>query len=115
MLQAIEPQNTDEEENHLDGDGDCDGENPLIMVMVMMHMLMLPPTLMLMTRFSIVIMSTYLIDEALPCCCIVGHGFIQGPTVRFIRPYQCLKLTVGGDDLGSACIPRYASTAVLQG
>ena len=69
MLQAIEPQNTDEEENHLDGDGDCDGENPLIMVMVMMHMLMLPPTLMLMTRFSIVIMSTYLIDEA----CLTGN------------------------------------------
>ena len=46
MLQAIEPQSTDEEENHLDGDGDDDGENPLIMVMVMMHMLMLPPMLM---------------------------------------------------------------------
>ena len=69
MLQAIEPQNTDEEENHLDGDGDCDGESPLIMVMVMMHMLMLPPTLMLMTRFSIVIMGTYLIDEA----CLTGN------------------------------------------
>ena len=49
MLQAIEPQSTDEEENHLDGDVDDDGENQLIMVMVMMHMLMLPPTFMLMT------------------------------------------------------------------
>ena len=73
MLQAIEPQSTDEEENHLDGDGDDDGENPLIMVMVMMHMLILPPTLMLMTRFFIVIMSTYLIDEA----CLTGN---QCPT-----------------------------------
>ena len=73
MLQAIGPHSTDEEENHLDGDGDDDGENPLIVVMVMMHTLMLPPTLMLMTRFFIVIMSTYLIDEA----CLTGN---QCPT-----------------------------------
>ena len=102
--QAIELQNTDEGENDLDGDGDGDGENPLMMVMVMMHMLMLPPMLMLMTlsfhcdheheldrqsmpnRQSMSYFGNRYRRRWFPCCCIVGHGFIQGPTVRSFAP-----------------------------
>ena len=50
-----------------------------------------------------------------PCCCIVSHGFVHGPSVRPIRRHLRLKFAVDGDNLVSACISRNASKTVLCG